>query len=266
MNEPAEQGDDMRPALEAVGDADLAPLGVIERAEVKKRILSETGRVDLAGERMVGTSAARATAWVVFTRHRLTCSGGGDPALCGCDSEPDQFHAYLAGPDTDEAMPVRPDEPPGPRRCKECPPGSKRPAPYPGPRCKTHHLAYDAAAKRANYGRHIRALFSVTIDEYDEIKAAQGGVCAICGSATGAHKRLHIDHDHATRLIRGLLCFHCNKFLAWVRDDPEVFLRGYEYLTNPPAQKVLGERRTDDTYRDDPPPSLRRDPAPEGEG
>lgn len=235
--------------LATVGDVDLAPLGVLDRAEVKELVIDETGRVELAGERMVGTSAARATAWVVFTRHRVTCVGGVDPALCGCESQPDQLHAYLAEPNAEGALPVRPDEPPGPRRCKDCPEGSTRPAPHPGPRCKTHSLAYEAAEKRANYGRHIRALFSVTIDEYDEIKALQGGVCAICGISTGAWKRLQVDHDHATKLIRGLLCAHCNKFLGWIRDNPEVFLRGFEYLTNPPAQQVLGERHTDDIYR-----------------
>jgi hypothetical protein len=235
--------------LDPVGDTDLAPLGVLDQAEAKELVLDVTGRVELAGERMVGTSAERATAWVAFTRHRITCPGGVDPVLCGCESEPDQLHAYLAEPGTDGALPVRPDQPPGPQRCKDCPPNGRRPAPYPGPRCDTHHRAYQAAAKRNNYGSHIRALFSVTIDEYDEIKAAQGGVCAICGISTGARKRLHIDHGHETRLIRGLLCFHCNKYLGWVRDNPEVFRRGMEYLTNPPAQQVLGERRTDDIYR-----------------
>lgn len=154
----------------------------------------------------------------------------------------------------------------GPRRCKDCPPGSRRPAPHTGPRCATHHKARKQELKRRGHDSHIRALFSITIDEYDQLRQVQDGVCAICGIATGASKRLAIDHDHRTRLIRGLLCFHCNKYLGWVRDNPEVFLRGYEYLTNPPGQQVLGERRTDDAYRDDPPPSLRRDPAPEGEG
>lgn len=99
--------------LEPVGDVDLAPLGVLERSEVRELVLDGTGRVELAGERMVGTSADRATAWVAFTRHRLTCPGGVDPVLCGCESEPDQLHAYLAAPGTSEAVPLRPVEPAG---------------------------------------------------------------------------------------------------------------------------------------------------------
>lgn len=95
--------------LTAVGDIDVAPLGALDRAEVVELVLDATGRVQLAGERWVGTPAIRATAWVVFTRHRITCPGGVDPALCGCETEPDRLHAYLAHPGTDGAVPVRPD-------------------------------------------------------------------------------------------------------------------------------------------------------------
>ena len=245
--------DEWRLDLPPIEDVDLAPLGVLDRAEISELVLNERVRAELGGQRVVATrSSQRAAAWVVFTRHRITCPGGVDPAVCGCGANEETFHAYLADSTTEGALPVRPELPPGPRRCKDCPPDSTRPAPHRGPRCTQHHRAYVAREKRANYGRHIKALFSVTIDEYDAIKASQGGKCAICQRATGASKRLTIDHDHKTKLIRGLLCSHCNKFLGWARDDPEVFRRAYKYLTDPPAVRVIGERHTDDNYRTKP--------------
>ena len=46
--------------------------------------------------------------------------------------------------------------------------------------------------------------------------AEQGGGCAICG-APPKTRRLHVDHDHKTGEIRGLLCYRCNKALMpWV--------------------------------------------------
>jgi len=53
----------------------------------------------------------------------------------------------------------------------------------------------------------------VSDDEYEGMLAEQGGVCAICGNPPKV-KRLHVDHDHRTGAVRGLLCFRCNRALA----------------------------------------------------
>jgi len=43
----------------------------------------------------------------------------------------------------------------------------------------------------------------------------QEGRCAICKRhETEFAKRLHVDHNHKTGRVRGLLCFRCNKFLV----------------------------------------------------
>lgn len=50
--------------------------------------------------------------------------------------------------------------------------------------------------------------------------AAQDGRCAICTRRPRA-RRLAVDHDHNTGLVRGLLCYTCNKFvLGFVEFDP----------------------------------------------
>jgi hypothetical protein len=43
--------------------------------------------------------------------------------------------------------------------------------------------------------------------------------------------------------VRGLLCTICNaKILGHARDDVDFFYRAIEYLTNPPAVAIIGER------------------------
>lgn len=46
---------------------------------------------------------------------------------------------------------------------------------------------------------------------YERQLAAQGGHCAVCPGKPKT-RRLHIDHDHATGKVRGLLCYSCNRF------------------------------------------------------
>lgn len=53
----------------------------------------------------------------------------------------------------------------------------------------------------------------ITDEEYERRLSDQGGGCAIC-HATPKTRRLHVDHDHKTGRVRGLLCFGCNNRLV----------------------------------------------------
>lgn len=48
----------------------------------------------------------------------------------------------------------------------------------------------------------------------------------ICGCKT----HLHVDHDHATGKVRGVLCFNCNSILGHARDNPQVLRDLIKYL------------------------------------
>lgn len=83
-------------------------------------------------------------------------------------------------------------------------------------------------------------MYGITAAQYDELLAYQGGVCAVCPRPPGK-TRLNVDHDHKTGLVRGLLCWQCNRRLIANHHDSELLHRGAEYLDNPPAVAVLGE-------------------------
>lgn len=126
-----------------------------------------------------------------------------------------------------------------PKPCKDCPPGKSRPTPNPGPRCATHWRAEKKRRSEAAHARHIEREYGITKDEYLDLYEFQDCKCYICKRATGATKRLSVDHDHSTGRVRGLLCGPCNKrVLGHARDDPEFFDRGAEYLRNPPARQL----------------------------
>jgi hypothetical protein len=86
-------------------------------------------------------------------------------------------------------------------------------------------------------------VYGISGDEYWRLYRYQLGKCFICQRATGARKRLSVDHCHATGIVRGLLCTTCNsKVLGHARDDIEFFERCIDYLTEPPALRLFGER------------------------
>lgn len=87
--------------------------------------------------------------------------------------------------------------------------------------------------------RRVAKVYGIEPDDYDRLYKSQGGSCAICQRATGATRRLSVDHNHKTGEVRGLLCRPCNDMLGHARDDPSFFTRSAHYLLHPPARSVL---------------------------
>jgi len=83
--------------------------------------------------------------------------------------------------------------------------------------------------KRRERAGHLMRKFGITLEQYEAMLEAQGGVCAICGRAPGDIS-LHVDHDHSTGRIRALLCFPCNNALADLREDPDIVGKALAYL------------------------------------
>lgn len=69
----------------------------------------------------------------------------------------------------------------------------------------------------------------MTHNDYEEMLRQQGGVCAICKTPPkSAH--FHIDHDHNTNKVRGILCSKCNTMLGYARDNSHVLFNAVFYL------------------------------------
>lgn len=68
----------------------------------------------------------------------------------------------------------------------------------------------------------LKKRYGVSLDEYDALHVAQDGCCAICKAPKpgGKYSFLHVDHDHETGKVRGLLCTNCNRALGYMGDDP----------------------------------------------
>lgn len=137
------------------------------------------------------------------------------------------------------------------RRCKDCVAegvtttrklATKRDGTLkPGPRCVTHDRARKKVLSAQGHGKRLESVYGITAEEYAKLYQAQGGRCYLCRVASGAARRLAVDHDHDTGLVRGLCCGRCNLMIG-IWGIPGV-LRALEYLHNPPAIAVIGHRR-----------------------
>lgn len=86
-------------------------------------------------------------------------------------------------------------------------------------------------------GHNLKSKYGITSTEYDEMLAAQDGVCAVCRQPETRYdprwrvtRRLAVDHCHTTGKVRGLLCFEHNSGLGKFADDPELLRAAAEYL------------------------------------
>lgn len=69
-------------------------------------------------------------------------------------------------------------------------------------------------AERA-WAKRLMDNYKLTIAMWWAIYHHQGGVCYACHQPEPvAGRRLAVDHDHATGLVRGLLCSRCNPVLG----------------------------------------------------
>ena len=89
-----------------------------------------------------------------------------------------------------------------------------------------------SATKRQNLVR-----YGVTPETFDALCEVQGNRCPICGlsfseplDVGGKMKKPHIDHDHYTGAVRGILCGRCNAGLGCFNDNPERLHAAAEYL------------------------------------
>jgi len=66
----------------------------------------------------------------------------------------------------------------------------------------------------------LRRHFGITPEDVISMLERQGGRCAICLTQTpGGKGTFHVDHDHRTGRVRGLLCRKCNIGLGCFKDD-----------------------------------------------
>lgn len=105
------------------------------------------------------------------------------------------------------------------------------------PKVREYDRKRSKLPERRSYAKNtsLLKLYNITIDDYNQMLKNQDNKCAICGNnetATirGILRKLAVDHDHKTGLVRSLLCSRCNSVLGYTRDDIDTLTKCIQYL------------------------------------
>lgn len=105
--------------------------------------------------------------------------------------------------------------------------------------CKPCHNKRGRDSKMRNHGGsrayHLKHRYGITEEEVRGIIMAQRGGCGICGAPDPEH----VDHDHVTGEVRGILCFNCNGGLGQFKDNIATMRNAIDYLKETSWQRVL---------------------------
>jgi hypothetical protein len=81
------------------------------------------------------------------------------------------------------------------------------------------------------WAHHLEKKYGITLGQYEALLASQDHRCAICGIHFGQkERRLHVDHNHETGVVRGILCFPCNTGIGAFRDSADRLRAAAAYI------------------------------------
>jgi hypothetical protein len=90
-------------------------------------------------------------------------------------------------------------------------------------------------------GKRSRDLqrYGITVEQYEQMSADQGGECAICQKKCPSGKVLAVDHNHKTGNVRALLCVNCNLGLGNFQDNIDLLFNAISYLNSFSDERVM---------------------------
>ena len=104
--------------------------------------------------------------------------------------------------------------------------------------CKPCHYSRTQASVNKHHGStrsyHLKRRYGLTEADVASLIDDQGGLCLLCRE----RKPEHVDHDHVTGAVRGVLCSCCNQGLGNFRDNVAFVRAAADYLERTTWQRT----------------------------
>jgi hypothetical protein len=102
-------------------------------------------------------------------------------------------------------------------------------------------IEYNKDKKKSAEKRYIKSLYreyNLTFEEYLKIKDLQNSGCAICKYPLLDGMNSHVDHDHSSGKVRGILCRWCNIGLGHFKDSVQTLEKAVQYLNQHSIKEI----------------------------
>lgn len=106
---------------------------------------------------------------------------------------------------------------------------------------KKHPAQHKVIYTRANHRSNLKNRFGLTVEEFNILVAQSDGLCGICREIEIRDRRMCLDHDHKTGVVRGFLCSRCNLLLGNAADSIELLENACRYLISTKALRTSDE-------------------------
>jgi hypothetical protein len=80
---------------------------------------------------------------------------------------------------------------------------------------------------------YYKRTYGITLKEFEDILESQNSSCAICNEGLDINldsRKAHMDHNHTTGALRGILCARCNQGIGSFCEDKTKLKSAIEYL------------------------------------
>lgn len=104
---------------------------------------------------------------------------------------------------------------------------------YHARRSKKYYQQNKESMLESAWKRHLRRKYGLEYEDFLSMVKGQGNACKICHQQFGElrSRKVHVDHDHKTGKVRGILCKFCNDQLIRILEHP-LKEAGEKYLQN----------------------------------
>ncbi len=79
----------------------------------------------------------------------------------------------------------------------------------------------------------LKTRYGISVEEYDKLLLLQEDRCPVCKKRSPTH----VDHDHDTGAVRGILHPFCNQLLGLAQENVETLKGAIEYLESYQAKR-----------------------------